>query len=110
MSRNIAAVPQRVDFSGNSKIYDRRHGAVMPDQLARTVANRLRHDATILDVGAGTGRVAVALANNGFRVVAVDPAVPMLQTMRRKSGAAPVPAVAAEGTRHTENQCFRDGH
>jgi ubiquinone/menaquinone biosynthesis C-methylase UbiE len=89
----------RVDFSANSKIYDHRHGAVISDQLAQTVANHLRRDATIIDIGAGTGRVAVALACNGFRVVAVDPAVSMLQTMRRKSGEALVPAVAAEGTR-----------
>jgi SAM-dependent methyltransferase len=98
LSRNIASVPQHVDFSANSKIYDHRHGDVISDQLAQTIANRLRRDATIIDIGAGTGRVAVALASNGLQVVAVDPAVPMLQTMQRKSGGALVLAVAAEGT------------
>jgi SAM-dependent methyltransferase len=95
----MASVPPRVDFSANSKIYDRRHGAVLSDQLAQALANRLRRDATIIDIGAGTGRVAVALARFGFQVVAVDPAIPMLQAMQRKSGEAPVLAVAAEGTR-----------
>jgi SAM-dependent methyltransferase len=90
-------VPRWVDFSANSKIYDQRHGAVIPDQLARILTRRVRRDATILDIGAGTGRVAVALARNGFRVVAIDPAVPMLQAMQRKSGEVRVPAVAAEG-------------
>jgi SAM-dependent methyltransferase len=98
LSRNIASVPERVDFSDNSKIYDHRHGAVISDQLTQAVANRLPRDATIIDIGAGTGRVSVALASNGFQVVAVDPSIPMLQTMQQKSGEARVVAVAAEGS------------
>src|SRR5579863_3476810 len=94
----MTSVPQRVDFSANSRIYDHRHGAVISDELARSFATRLRRDATIIDIGAGTGRVAVALASKGLRVIAVDPALPMLQTMHRKSGEAPVLPVAAEGT------------
>jgi len=90
-------VSRRVDFSANAKIYDRRHGATIPDQLAQTVASCLRPVATIIDIGAGTGRVAVVLARRGFQVIAVDPAVPMLQTMQRKSGEASVLPVAAEG-------------
>jgi len=92
-------VSERVDFSANSKIYDHRHGDVISDQVAQTLVSHLRRDAIIIDVGAGTGRVALALASNGFQVVAVDPAIPMLQTMQRKSGEALVLAVAAEGTR-----------
>lgn len=96
--RNIASVHERVDFSANSKIYDRRHGAVISDQLAQAMADRLPPDATIIDIGAGTGRVSVALAGRGLRVIAVDPAVPMLQAMQEKSGEARVMAVAAEGS------------
>jgi SAM-dependent methyltransferase len=92
-------VDRYVDFSANSKIYDRRHGAVISDQLVQAVANRVPRDATIIDIGAGTGRVSVALASYGFRAVAVDPAIPMLQGMQQKSGAARVAAVAAEGSR-----------
>jgi predicted RNA methylase len=65
-------VDRYVDFSANSKIYDHRHGGVIADQLVQAVANRLPQDATIIDIGAGTGRVSVALASNGFRAVAVD--------------------------------------
>ena len=99
LSRNISLVPQRVDFSPNSNIYDHRHGAVISDQLAQTLTNRVRRGATIIDIGAGTGRVAIALAGKGFQVIAVDPAVPMLQVMQRKSGEEVVLAVSAEGTR-----------
>lgn len=55
-------------------------------------------DATVIDIGAGTGRVAIALASKGVQLIAVDPALPMLQTMQRKSGEGLVLAVAAEGT------------
>ena len=91
-------MPQRVDFSANSRIYDRRHGTVISDELAQTFADRLPRDAMIIDIGAGTGRVAVALASKGVRVIAVDPALSMLQTMQRKSGETLVSPVAAEGT------------
>ena len=40
----------------------------------------------VLDVGAGTGRVAVALAGIGYETVALDPALPMLNELRGKAG------------------------
>jgi SAM-dependent methyltransferase len=90
-------VSQRVDFSANSRIYDRRHGAVISDELAGSLAGRLRPGATVIDIGAGTGRVAVALAGRGLHVIATDPSLPMLQAMRRKSAEFPLAAVAADG-------------
>lgn len=90
-------MPGRVDFSDNSKIYDHRHGAVISNELAQSLANHLRRDQTIIDVGAGTGRLAVALASMGFQVFAVDPSLSMLQAMQRKSEVL-VQAVTADGT------------
>jgi len=87
-------VPRRVDFSANSPIYDKRHGVAISAQLAEALANGLTNASRIIDIGAGTGRVSVALANEGLRVVAVDPAIAMLRTMRQKPGGG-----AAEGTR-----------
>ena len=91
----------RVDFSRNAQVYDRRHGAVLPGDAAQILAKaaRIRPDAEILDVGAGTGRVAVALAGIGCRVIGVDPAQPMLRVLRNKAAGLPVRLVAAEGAR-----------
>jgi len=41
----------------------------------------------VLDLGCGTGRLAVALAAAGHRVTGVDPAAASLETARRKPGA-----------------------
>jgi SAM-dependent methyltransferase len=98
MAHTIGSVSERVDFSANSKIYDRRHGAVISDPLTQALADRVPRDATIIDIGAGTGRVSIALAAKGFKVIAVDPAIRMLQTMQQKSGEPRVVAVAAEGS------------
>jgi precorrin-6B methylase 2 len=65
-------VSQRVDFSRNAGVYDERHGSVIPDDVlqALAAAAELRRGAAILDLGAGTGRVTVALAMAGCDVVA----------------------------------------
>jgi SAM-dependent methyltransferase len=80
-------------------MYDSRHGAVIPDESGEALTRRLSPNSRIIDIGAGTGRVSVALAGRGFRVVAVDPAIPMLQATRQKDCAGTVHCVAAEGTR-----------
>ncbi len=90
---------QRVDFSANAPIYDRRHGATLSVDVARSLcsAGALGRGARVLDVGAGTGRVSIALADLGSDVVAVDASVPMLSALRSKSANTSIPIVAAEG-------------
>ena len=52
------------------------------------------HARRVLDLGAGTGKLARSLAARGLEVVAVDPAPPMLDQLRAK-----LPGVAAyQGT------------
>jgi ubiquinone/menaquinone biosynthesis C-methylase UbiE len=88
-----------VDFSRNSGIFDRRHGALLAEEAARRLTADLRPGAAILDVGAGTGRVTLRLTALGFRTIAVDPAQGMLDTLRAKAAGQPVPIVRADGAR-----------
>jgi len=70
-----------------------------PDELYRALAevSGVRLDgATAVDVGAGTGKLALALRARGSRVVAVDPGAEMLARLRAK-GTAGVAAVRGDG-------------
>jgi SAM-dependent methyltransferase len=89
-------VTHRVDFSGHASIYDRRHGAVLALEVARELASmgELPSGSCVLDIGAGTGRVAIAFAGLGYKTVALDPALPMLNELRRKSPDIQVQVVA----------------
>jgi ubiquinone/menaquinone biosynthesis C-methylase UbiE len=99
--RRSQLVSERVDFSSNARVYDRRHGAAITDDgLARLwVGAGLYRGARVLDIGAGTGRVAIPLANRGCRVVAVEPASGMLAQLQAKVGDNRMSAVLAEGSR-----------
>jgi len=98
---------RRVDFSGNASIYDRRHGDLIPDEVARALGRVMlaAPDSRVLDLAAGTGRVAIPLATLGYRVIAFDAARPMLDELARKSSGVPIPRVVGEGTQLP----FRDG-
>ena len=91
----------RVDFSHNASTYDRRHGAVIADDATRQLvrAASLLPGSRVLDVAAGTGRVAIPLAALGCRVVALDAAPPMLDELAKKSPSLSIPRVIAEGER-----------
>jgi len=60
-----------------------------PSALFDLIAERLElaADAAVVDLGAGTGKVARSAAARGWRVTAVDPGEPMLEVLRRVSAA-----------------------
>jgi SAM-dependent methyltransferase len=75
-----------------------------PDALFDEIAMRLRLPARprVVDLGAGTGRAALAMAGRGWRVTAVEPGRPMLDLLRSRAAdaglnVAPVEA-SAEST------------
>lgn len=74
-----------------------------PVELFDLIADRLEltPDAEVVDLGAGTGKVARAIAKRGWRTTAVDPGEPMLDVLRRHAAQEGlvievVPALAEE--------------
>lgn len=60
----------------------------------RQLARRLPEGAPVLDLGAGTGRLAIPLARDGHPVVAMDQAPAMLDRLRQRLASSP-PTIAA---------------
>jgi SAM-dependent methyltransferase len=58
-----------------------------------------REGSPVLDVGAGTGRVALDLARRGHEVVALDRDPDLLAALRMRAGDLPVTTVAADARR-----------
>jgi len=56
------------------------------------------HGGPVLDVGAGTGRVALDLARHGHGVVALDRNPTLLAALRERAGRLPVATVEADAT------------
>ena len=73
----------------------------MPESIARDVVTLagLAPGSRILEVGAGTGRVCLTLAAQGFRVVGVEPARAMLDVLGSKDPQKTVRVAVAEGAR-----------
>lgn len=60
------------------------------------IADRLQPPATIVDFGAGCGRLAVPLAQRGYRVTAVEPSDAMRAELTKASATLPVDVVAGD--------------
>jgi len=90
---------ERVDFSRNAALFDRRHGVVLADDEVDQLwhAAGFHSGATVLDIGAGTGRVAIPLAVRGCTVVALEPARGMVDQLRAKAAGCRVSVVIGEG-------------
>jgi SAM-dependent methyltransferase len=86
-------------FSTNAASYDRSRPSRLSDSARDAIIQVARPPlpGCILDVAAGTGRVAIPLAAAGYHVVAVDRSEEMIHILRRKAAAERVTAVAASG-------------
>jgi SAM-dependent methyltransferase len=67
-----------------------------------------RTDRPVLEVGTGTGRIALALARNGHEVTGVDPSAAMLAVARAKAEADALDVTFVEG--RVEQLALERGH
>jgi SAM-dependent methyltransferase len=79
--------------------YDRKHGLDPVDDLAVLRRHGLDESATLVDLGAGTGRLTLAAAPHCRRVIAVDVSPAMLEVLQRH----------VAGARLTNVECVEAG-
>ena len=77
-------------------VYDDWYADVSDVDATVAAIRRLAAEGSVLELGVGTGRLAVPLAAAGVRVVGVDAAPEMLRRLRAKPGGPAVAAVLAD--------------
>jgi len=106
--RRVSDERASVDFDRAADFYDATRD-VGDDATARTLdllARELQDRAPALEIGVGTGLIALPLRERGFDVVGIDLSAAMLGKLRAKAdGRTPMPVLRADATRLP----FRDG-
>ena len=80
-------------------VYDERHANLSgPDHVAPIVdvLAELAGDGRALELGVGTGRIALPLAARGIEVHGIDASETMLQKLRQKPGGASIPVTLGD--------------
>ena len=91
MGRRSISIRQQERWVFNRLAADYRHRpSYSPDLVERLGALAGPLGSRIVDLGAGTGHLALPLAQMGFRVAAVEPASAMLETLVVSANALPV--------------------
>jgi SAM-dependent methyltransferase len=80
-------------FGGVADLYE-RHRPGYPDEAVRWMTGPDHR--TVLELGAGTGKLTAGLLRQGHRLVATDPSAGMLGPMRRRLGGVRVVQASAE--------------
>ena len=100
MGRRAIGVGEPGRWVFNRLATDYRERPGYPPSLVDRLAALAGAAGRVVDLGAGTGLLALPLAERGFTVAAVEPAEAMLERLRQRAGALPVTCVhdAAEHT------------
>lgn len=77
-------------------VYDDWYGDITDVVACTTTLARLAAGRPVLELGVGTGRLAIPLAEQGLEVVGVDASAAMLDRMRAKAGDARVEGVLGD--------------
>jgi SAM-dependent methyltransferase len=93
-SGTSVAFDRAADYYDQTRTLPRETAAAQTRLLTRELAGR----DPVLEVGVGTGRIAIPLAAEGVRVCGADLSLPMLRRLVAKAPDA-VPVVAADATR-----------
>jgi SAM-dependent methyltransferase len=95
-------VTESVRFDRAAEFYDRTR-AISDDAMARTIdllSSELHGRGRVLEVGVGTGLLALPLHERGIRVAGVDISLPMVAKLVQKAGGrVPFPLVVGDATR-----------
>ena len=85
-SREATSVPSARDYEGDSgRALAVRYESVDPDTLHADILHWLpRLPASVIDIGAGSGRDAAWLASSGYSVLAVEPSATMRKEGRQR--------------------------
>lgn len=75
-------------------IYDEWYSAY--DQTAITTLSELAGDGPVLELGIGTGRIALPLQNKGLSVQGIDASPAMIAKLRAKPGGADIPVTVGD--------------
>ena len=92
-----------VVFDRAATFYDRTRG--LPPEAERGLAEavetstELRPGSRVLEVGVGTGRIALPLSRNGYRYTGIDLSVEMMRVLRAKPSRQPIDLVRADASR-----------
>jgi SAM-dependent methyltransferase len=95
-------VDRSVSFDRAASYYDRTRGLTPEGNRRQTdlLARELRGRDRVVEVGVGTGQVALSLAAAGIPMAGLDLAEPMLRVLVEKAGGAPpFPLVRGDATR-----------
>jgi len=78
------------------EVYEKSFGSFYTNLTSQTLSvvdGLLAPGSSILDIGAGTGRLAIPLSERGYSITAIDASKPMLDVLRSKDSASRIHTV-----------------